>query len=91
MKELLINGEILFVSNVVQLFILTLLITAVSKINFSNTQRILYATIQSLIVVILKLLLPKELTIITMVTSIIASILSAIIFLKINLKKSKVK
>lgn len=88
MKELLISGGILFISNTIQLLILTLLITTVSKINFSNIQRILYATLQSLILVVLKLLLPKELTIITMLVSIVASILSAMIFLKIDLKKS---
>lgn len=88
MKELLISGGILFISNTIQLLILTLLITTVSKINFSNIQRILYATLQSLILVVLKLLLPKELTIVTMLVSIVASILSAMIFLKIDLKKS---
>lgn len=88
MKELLISGGILFISNTIQLLILTLLITTISKINFSNIQRILYATIQSFILVVLKLLLPKELTIITMLVSIVASILSAMIFLKIDLKKS---
>lgn len=88
MKELLINGGILFLSNTFQLLILSLMITLLTKIKFSKTQRILFATIQSLLIGILKLCLPKELSIIATFASIIASILSAKIFLKIDLKKS---
>lgn len=88
MKELLINGEILFLSSVIQLFILTLLITSLSKIKFSNTQRILYATVQSFIVIVIKLVLPKDLTIVSTLSSLLIAVLSGMLFLKIDMKKS---